>query len=511
MNEVQPTRSARSRFTLLQLLTLTALVALGIAVSLSLKTNRSLTQQRDELSVLSGRLIVSDEAELAYATMPRIAYDFTSWQVHIPTGPAYELRFGIGEVSQRAIPPIVGKVSMPAGQHRVTLYSGNSVEEEFTYVVYVDGQPMIEKKMGKEWLPHGWSSARGVGWPARPQLMRPPLQLVGQSFEPRYDFGNRYYFVSRNDDEVTCSGYRLWIDQADRTYTSASPFVGFPGDSPISGIGLRDGIRYGAPFTLTSNASDLQFTKPMLATGEHVLSVEAEFITAEGAVVSSRTFQSWQLGNTANTTNALNWQEEPPQTVHNAFLHAISSSSTNDLRPVVELQWDVNQFNSVGLRLADNPVNDPIRRWRLRFNSGRQHLWRQIQSNDQPWIEPTDPIFGETVSADPSKPIRRAFALNQIDNAGKELQVKWQTDVKLPLQLVATNDIAYAGLSVYQGLPVRLGIRLPSALKPSFAVEIIDQSPPGTTVPGGPIFDVIEVELDATPHEWIWLSADVKE
>ncbi len=105
--------------------------------------------------------------ELALAKTPRIAARFQTWQVYVPEGQEFDLRLGIGNASDKDIPPTVGSVRIPPGQHRVTLYSGDSIIEKFQYLVYLDGLKVIEKTMGSDWMPDGWSSASGIAWPTR--------------------------------------------------------------------------------------------------------------------------------------------------------------------------------------------------------------------------------------------------------------------------------------------------------------------------------------------------------
>lgn len=191
MNETESHRSVTLKFSLWNLLTLTTLIAVGTAVSLAYRKNRSMLQQRDELLSLSSRLQVDNEDELASSEMPMVADDFHSWNVHVPNGQDYELRLGMGAVSENGIPPIVGGVRIPAGRHRVTLHTGDSPSEEFRYVVYVDGKQAFEKKMGSAWIPGGWSSASGMGWPREPNLSPAPLQLFAKNYKPKLDFGKK--------------------------------------------------------------------------------------------------------------------------------------------------------------------------------------------------------------------------------------------------------------------------------------------------------------------------------
>ncbi len=512
MSEVEPRRSARSIFSLRHLLIFTALVAVGIALGLAYRKNRSLTQQRNDLLSLSSRLKINNENELASAAMPRVANDFNSWQVHVPEGQDYELRLGMGAVSEKGIPSIVGSVPLEAGQHRVTLHTGDSTSEKFRYVVYVDGLPVIEKTMGSDWIPGGWSSVSAISWPRGTQLSTGPLQLAAQSYEPKFDFETGNYFNGQSDRYVTQSGYRLWIDQTDRTYQSASPFVGFPEDSQYQGIGLRDGLRFRTSFLPPYQWT---FTRPKFATNEPLLRVEAEFFANDGTVLSSQSqsFQSWQLRNAASGTDSLRWQEEPSQTTHTAFVHA-TSKSDGGLRPVVEMRWDVSKPDEVGIRLADSPANNQISRWRLSILDGSHHVWREMRVGNRPWITPNDANnASEVLATNSAKPSTKTAILDLGNDATADVRLQLQTNETLPLQIVARNDPRYAGLGLYQGLPLTLGIQIPADLKPTLAVDVVDQHPTilETAFPGGPVFNAIRIELEAIEHDWIWLSAKSKE
>lgn len=511
MSEAAPRRGSAARFSLGNLLTLTALVALGVAVGLAVRRNRLLIHQRDELLSLSSRLPPNDQGELVSAAMPAVAADFHSWHVHVPSGQPFELRLGIGAISENGIPPIVGSARIPAGQHRVTLHAEDSSSDEFRYAVYVDGALAFEKTMGKEWLPSGWSSASSVNWPRVSKLTPPPLQLASRSYTSRQDFGDRHYFNGQNDSYVTRSGYRLWIDRQNRTYQPTSPFMGFAGEPQHDGIGLRDGVRYRA----SSQPYEWAFTRPALATMHPVLRVEAEFVATDGTVLSSKSqeFQAWRIRDASSRPDAQQLQDEPAPTTFSAFLQAVSKSAEG-LQPVVEMRWDTSRPDAVGLRLADTAANGAIGRWRLRVLDGSHHLWRELQIGARPWLTPADALDALDADAEDSKTsIERHVELDLGDPTEAEFQLRWQTNESLPLQIVERNDKRFASGELYKGLPVSLGIQVPAAMQPKFAVEIADAHPavPDTALPGGPVFDALQFEFETAKGHWIWLSAKPRE
>jgi hypothetical protein len=510
MSDVKSPRTSGSKFSLRQLLTFTALIALGIAVGSAYQKNQWLTQQRDLLLSLSSRLQVSNADGLASEEQPELVDDFQSWQVHVPEGREYELRLGIGDLTADGIPPIVGSVHLPSGQHRVTLHTGESVSENFRYTVYVDGVSVIEKSMGSDWMPNGWFSSSFLDWPARLQFQPNALQLAGKIYEPNFVFGPGQTFSGQSDSYSTHSGYRLWIDQANRTYEPPSPFIGFPSDPQHLGFGLRDGIRYNQ----SARLNHWTFFQPKLATMHPSLRIEAEFLLKDAAVPSDRiqSLQTWGVFDTASGTERLQWQFDPAVKSYTAFLH--NTSNTEPRRhPVVELKWDTSRPDEVGIRLADTPANEPIERWRLRILDGSRQLWRELSIGDGSWISPdqavqSGKVTDESSSNSSTKSATVDFEAKEVD----ELQIRWQSDENLPLQILAQKDQRFAGMELYQGLPMWVGIQIPAALKPSLTVEVADQHPtiPGTNMPGGSVFDVIQVGL-AAEHDWIWLSVMPKD
>ncbi len=504
MNEAESRRSVKLRFSLWNLLTLTSLIAFGTAVGLAYRTNQSMVQQRDDLLSLSSRVQIANADELALSEIPSVANGFHSWNVHVPNGPAYELRLGMGAVSKNDIPPIVSSVPIPAGRHRVTLYSGDSLSEEFRYIVYVDGQQAIDEKMGSDWMPEGWSSSSGLSWPQQLDLSPAPLQLIARSYKPKLEFGKRQYFNGQSDEYVTRQGYRLWIDQPDRTYQPASPFMGFGRFPPYQGIGLRDGLRYkstrGAPYEWT-------FTRPDLNTNDPVLRIAAEFFASDGTILSSETqsFHSWQLRGDASGENRLNWQADPEQSEYSAFLQAKLESGDSP-QPVVEIKWDASRPDEVALRLADTPANDRISRWRLRILDGTKHLWRELQIGDTK-ID-ADKAIDEAVT----KPSDATVTLDIGNNATDDTRLRWQTNETLPLQILERKQKHYAGMGLYRGLPLTCGIHIPAALKPTLTVTVVDEDPnaPGNSFPGGTVFDELQIDLEVVTDDWIWLRAASK-
>ncbi|EMB15944.1 hypothetical protein [Rhodopirellula europaea] len=499
MNSGNSPRSARLKFSLRHLIILTTLIAVGIAVVMVHRKNRLLHQQREQLLSLSSRLIVDNEDELTLAAMPRVADDFLSWRVHVPENDDYELRLGAGDISEQGVPPIVDKVRILAGQHRVTLQSGDSPDEEFQYVVYVDGEQVISVKMGQDWIPGGWSSSHGMGWPRQSASSSSPLQLAARSYRAKPDFGKRNYFNGNSDNYVTRLGYRLWIDSADQTYQPPSPLMVPPFDPLHQGIGLRDGLRY----TMSNRPPyHWTFTRPSLATNDPMLRIVAEFFDGEKSVLSDRTqsFASWQIRDAASGSATQRWENESTKQTLTAFLHA-SLGPKAEYQPVVELKWDASRPDEVGLRLANTPANDRITRWRLRILGGLEHLWREIEIGEH------SVTLGELMSEAPVEPNENLISLNISDGTESEIAIRWQTNETLPLQIVQRTKQQYASMQLNRGLPSSFGMKLPRSITENVSAQTSDRHPNlSIPLPGGPVVQQLVIELERGSREWVWFE-----
>ncbi len=502
MSENKPPLTPRLKFSLLHLLTLTALIAISTAIIMATRKHRGLVQYRDDLRSLSSRRYDVGSNKLYAAEMTRLADSFHSWHVSVPQGQEFELRLGIGEVSQSVLPPVVGTVPIPAGQHRVTLYAGDSSDEKFQYVVYLDGQPVIEKTMGSDWIPGGWSQASGLDWDRESLPDSESLSLSAKSYTSKTNLGAQLYFHGQSDQYVTRRGYRLWIDNRERGTEPASPFMGFSDRAKHYGIGFRDGIRY----QLTSSRPyPWYFTRPKSETIEPVWTINAEFDFDDGTSLSDQTnsFQSWQLRDDAVSDKPLDWKHDPSRSVYTAFLQA--RHRTNDPRqPVIEMMWDASRPDEVALRLADTPANDRILRWRLRIIGGTQHLWRELLIDNRM-------IKANEIALSQANPILNTTIPLELPETEKgTIHLQWQTNETLPLQVLAQQQKAYAGMMVYRGLPLKFGAKISAPLKPKCDVTIVAEDPqhPGQAFSSGAVFGELQFDLDATSHDWIWLKND---
>ncbi len=64
-------------------------------------------------------------------------------------------------------------------------------------------------------------------------------------------------------------------------------------------------------------------------------------------------------------------------TTRTAIVQLLSESS--DIDPIIEMQWDINRPDEVGLRLADVPDNTGISKWRLTMLGGDRALVAAVE------------------------------------------------------------------------------------------------------------------------------------
>ncbi|MEM8734600.1 MAG: hypothetical protein AAGG44_10285 [Planctomycetota bacterium] len=479
----------RPRASLLSLLTLTALMALAFAIGLAVRKQHALKTQREGLLAVSRQLIVEDEDRLAASSLVATASDFSSWQVYVPEGREYEVYLGVGDVGFEKVPPIQDTFSISAGMHRITFRSRDRTKYDFQYDVYLDGEKRIERVMGKEWMPNGWSSASGIGWPEMEDRPEAPMQLAARSYQPKHDFGRDRYFHGQGDSSVTRLGYRLWIDEKNQSYPEASPFL----VSLFEG-GLSDGLRY----KLANQQWEWQFFRPSLEGSSPVIQVSPEFVLADGKVISnpSQDYGGWVIDQSR--------REDAPDLTNENFLYLVGSKLgayvAAENSPVIEMKWDVDKPDAVGIRLAEVPENERIERWTLRIQGGSEHLWRKLVFADTA----IDTVGDKLAAGD--------MQLDLSSGSNESAMLWWHATETLPLQIVSDENEAYSNLGLYDGLAVMQGLEVPVdnnfRVTATIATEIPGEV--GVAFPGGAIMEEIQIEIDGTTRDWIWLYAKAR-
>ena len=487
------------------MLALTAIIAVWIAYVLALRENANLTQQRKHLLALSSRLDVADRDRLQSVAYPRLANDVHTWEVYVPDGKSFEIRFGVAAVSQAGMPESFEKIPIAHGKHRITLRIADGADEKYRFTVLVDGQSVVDKTMGRQWMPDGWRQFSGISLPAEmSRKAASMLQLAGRAYTPKTNYGPGTYFNGQGDEWVSQPGYRLWIDQADQTYRPASPFIGFMPDPSYQGIGLRDGLRYRANW---GKQYEWTIHRPASQTNEPVLTIIPEFFVGDQMVLSDQTkeFAWWHPRDQPSGKNAYSWKRDPVKSAYSVFLHA-DVGSTDATEPVVELHWDATRPNDIGLRLPATPANESLTKWRLRIIGGANHLWRLLDVGERQLDVRTS--FSNTAVKSFPDPL----PIKLDPQSGEPYFITWRTDVTQPLQMLErgkNTPNAYRGMSLFGGIPMAFEAEIAVPLQPLVRVVRAQKrsDTPSIPLPGGPVIEEVQIELNATTGDRIWLRA----
>jgi hypothetical protein len=460
-----------------------------------------LATRHDLLVKVDNRLDVADPTILAIASRPRVTRDFKAWDIYVPSSPACELRFAAGEMSPAGTPQDFESVKLSPGRHQIILNEQDSNGRDSYFQCYVDGQLKLDKRMDAEWLPNGWRQASSWNLPNRGGLRR---QLSGRRYMSKIDFGPGKYFNGNLDDWSTVPSYALWIDRADQAPEPISPFLEFKKYSYWhSGIGFRDGPRFQRGNRAVG--LDLNFNHPATRLRDAALRIKPEFLAGGKDVLSGPSLGTtiWNISNAADSIKPFKSNRPPTIKSQTAFLHA-TGVPTGAPAPVIELRWDLDRPNEIGLRLAETAANASLTRWRLNCPDGLSHLWRLIDTGDAS-------LDSRKIAAAKPNDLKATVTLTK-PNQGMHT-VRWKTDVLDPLQ-VYQRDKAFkkqlAGISLYQGLPVEFSLKLPETAKPKVWAQRLDQIPEtdNSPIPGGSIFSDVTIEIDAKTSAWIWLSID---
>ncbi len=482
---------------------LTAIVAAWTSAVVSRQKLSPLEAQRDTLARMTTRLESGDLIK----PLPQVASDFNSYNVYIPEGKPRELRFFCGGVSQAGLPPEFESAPLSSGIHQIVFREQDGRNEGYRFRAYVDGELVLDKSMGQDWMPLGWTQASSLNMR---ETSPSCLPLIGKQYLPLVIYEKYNYFNGSQDQWATWLGYQLWIDDVGRTPEPINDFVGLFDRSYEQSIGLRNGPRISNPSWTPSIG--LEFNHPAARCYASFLTIVPEFIVNGAVLTSAKTNgpSAWKLSRSPDQIEELKWDYGSNIQTRSVFLHA-TATLAGKISPVIELQWTKDRPNDVGLRLPAVAANAQVKRWRLRSIEGVKHLWRMIEHGNQ-----SIDIRKFNGSADTDSETTNA-ATNQVaipfDSLDQRPQsLKWRTDIPLPLQIhqrTSADSEALKDINVYKGLPFQFEYEVPTSAAPkAWAISQDNDSFFKTPIPGGRVIDEVVIELNANDPSWTWLRLE---
>jgi len=503
LNNSPPKKTTgRLRFSLWYLIIFTAIVAAWTSAIVARQKLLPLQKLRDSLAPMATHLEVSDSTKVVVKRLPQVAREFESFEVYVPEGKPREVRFFCGDVSEAGLPPEFESVPLSPGQHQIVFQKQDRPSDGYRFQLYIDDERVLNKSMGKEWMPLGWRQANSLNpWNRSPSWM----PLTGRRYRPSVDYGKNNYFNGHQAQLATWPGYQLWIDEVGRIPEPISDIIGY-GEH----IGLRDGPRISNPSWMP--ALGLKFNHPAGHCYDSFLSVVPEFVVGDkvfSAAIAEEPAQ-WALSRSADFVDKLNRDDSWATKSHSVFLHTTTSIG-GKIAPVIELHWTIDRPNDVGLRLPAVLANASITRWRLRSVEGTSHLWRIMESGDRNININRLPPPADT-KAEKTDSVTNQVAI-PLESSDQGIQtLNWRTNITLPLQIEQRNgddSEELKDIDVYKGLPFKFGYEIQASADAKAWAIYRDNIPLlETPIPGGRVIDEVVIELDAKDPSWTWLRLE---
>ena len=507
MSSSAPKKTRRFRFSLRYLIVFTTIVAIWASAFLARQKLPALQSHRDNwagIATYGNSTSVFVENTDCFETC---SPDFQPYEVYIPEGEPRELRFFCGDVSEAGLPPAFESFPLSCGHHQIIFWEQDNLKKGYRFRVYVDDVLVINKSMGKEWMPLGWSQSSSF---ELKRASRSCSKLTAKRYIPiepaRNNFLRRTY-RKRNRERFTSSpGYQLCIDEVGRPPQTISNFFEMDFQSDEKTIGFLKGpILLMSP---NSSSLDLSFYHP-IARDTSLFTLEPEFIVADEDAVIGKTGEpvSWKLSGSADQIEDLKWQDDSANQSRLAFLHA-TPVIAGKLSPVIELKWTSKRPKDIGLRLPAVPANASITRWRLNCKEGVRHLWQTVESGELLFdISEFDELAATNPETAKAGLTRIAIPLAKPNKGIQSMQCRANVSERFSFKLISANPQIPAKKYRYNGDPFQFGFEFSaSAAAKVWAISenkitILNKIP----VLGGRVIEQLIVELDATDPSWVWL------
>jgi hypothetical protein len=229
------------RFGLLELLLVTAAVAVWIPAILALQAIPALKSEIQVMRQATLDLVVDDPTQLTARALPTVWANMNAWKYNAPDGVALQLRLATEGINSLALPADYQAVSLPAGKHTIQLKMTRD-DQGLHNLVLIDGQLVLDKHHPPEWLT-GSSSTRSsdVTNSANAFALNRVVRLRSEQADinhPLERYGNAD--VPREYDH---KGLVLWISPAELEPEPAPRFIATQRRAGEWTIGHRTGIR----------------------------------------------------------------------------------------------------------------------------------------------------------------------------------------------------------------------------------------------------------------------------
>ena len=559
----------RIRFSLLQVLLLTAVVAGWLPVIFARRQIPILESEIETMRLATLELNVTSREQFCARSLPSIWHQISAWKYFAPAGTDLELRLATegltGFVEQEFLVEYQA-VDLPEGTHLIHLRYHSDKEGHHTKV-YIDGEMVLQRKHGPDWLASNGSRSSGdISKQSTTYPMDVPLKLKVQYHEvehPLMKFGS-----VRIPSEYDKKGNLLWISPRS-LFPKRSPNVFFLAESVFRKmLGHRQGIKVGRssqqglegllciePSLESIFGDDSQWDHPNFG-----VSIRPVLLNESTAMLSggeSKSMPTAGFGKPISFRDTIAPPEQYDTTSVNERVTEKAIDAKGDkmrlfahfqpfesgAQPVIEILFDSAHPNRMGFLPHATTDSAPMIACEFTTQFNAQFFWREIELLPNPQehsVAAAQTALPEALSN--LYPQHDFSEVMKVKNGGSE-QLPWRNIplARLPrtfpinsldgmLQLNLSTDVkdsskvnfprALANHWRYEGVPNRQVWYLPESESsdesdPEIKVDIRATSVfPSTSIPipGGPAIGNVRitVPMPATQPLWLEIVPDMK-
>ncbi|WP_372898020.1 hypothetical protein [Stieleria sp.] len=545
-------RRRRFRFSLLDLMLLTLMVAAWLPTYFAVREIPVLQNSVDQMRALTTNLSIIDDQKLCLRSLPGIWHNIHGWKYSLPADAAMELRLATEGIHSMGDPEVFQSYELPTGIHTIHLKYTQNADQEYVTQVFVDDSEAIVKTHPPGWINTSGSSSNGKGAPTAEAFdLDKPLVLRQMRYSEMHPAGK--FKLHSLPPEYDAKGNMLSI--VPKGYQSGPPkrFVAPTDARNVSSWGHRQGMRlldnttgwnglleYQPSYRAILDDRNVRWlqvlnaisVRPVRDDSSPVEQPEVVFDNAAATAGRPKLMVTDSLQNPNQAAKTLSSQtqgriSEDGNTMR-LFVHYPAFPS--GARLVVEVIFEARFPNRIGLRphLAEGSL--PLQAAQFVTTFDARFQWRTVE------------LLADTDDDGPHARRRETPQPAPLQSLYPEdaLTTAWQTipDARLPLaeyspdgealrRLALTSDVANFWTFAYpaavpdtwryQGLPIRQVWLVPHP-EPA---EQTDSSPrpvtteirsgtvyPGTEIdiPGGPVVTNVRVTVPLPADKPIWME-----
>ncbi|PAY21101.1 hypothetical protein CKO51_02060 [Rhodopirellula sp. SM50] len=153
------------RFSLLDLMLLTLMVAAWLPTFFAVREIPVLQHSVDQMHALTTNLSIIDDQKLCLRSLPGIWHNIHGWKYYLPADAEMELRLATEGIHSMGDPEVFQSYELPTGVHTIHLKYTQNADQEYVTQVFVDDTEAIVKTHPPDWINTSGSSSNGKGSP----------------------------------------------------------------------------------------------------------------------------------------------------------------------------------------------------------------------------------------------------------------------------------------------------------------------------------------------------------